>query len=111
MSAPEDEFEMQLRAAKVWDGFVREHRFDPERRYRFDFAHIPSRLAIEIQGGQWGRGRHNRPEGVENDSRKAALAALRGRWVTIPFTPRQVKNLEALEFVELWLRYYGDGAA
>jgi very-short-patch-repair endonuclease len=114
MSAPEDALELELKARKLWDGFQREHRFDETRRFRLDFAHLPSKLGLEIQGGQWGRGKsrgkHNRPEGVENDSRKAALAALKG-WVVIPFTPRQVNNGEAADFVELWLKYYGEKRA
>lgn len=28
-----------------------EWRFAPPRRFRFDFAHLPSKIAIELQGG------------------------------------------------------------
>lgn len=33
-------------------GWRREHEFaKPERRWRFDWAHIPTRVAVEIDGG------------------------------------------------------------
>jgi hypothetical protein len=38
----------------------REFRFHPKRRWRADFAHLPSRSLIEIEGGIWIQGRHNR---------------------------------------------------
>jgi len=44
---------------------VPEFRFNPQRRWRADFAHIESRTLIEIEGGLhiFGGGRHNRPAG------------------------------------------------
>ena len=41
-----------------------EHRFAPGRRLRFDYAHLPSKTAIEIEGLVWfGKGgRHQRAE-------------------------------------------------
>ena len=32
-----------------------EYRFSPPRRYRWDFCHPESKVAIEIQGGVWMR--------------------------------------------------------
>lgn len=34
---------------------VQEHRFHSERRWRFDFAWPPAKVAIEIQGGIYGK--------------------------------------------------------
>ena len=45
MSAAEDLFEFQLRAAKV-QGFEREVRFSPPRRWRFDFANDGKMVAV-----------------------------------------------------------------
>ena len=47
----------------------------PERQYKcvsgrgflFDFAWPEFMVAVEVQGGQWVNGRHNRPEGYEID--------------------------------------------
>lgn len=67
---------------------VREYRFHPTRRWRFDYA-IPSlRIAIEIDGGVWVGGRHNNPTGYLGDLDKFNAAATMG-WVVLKFTPKQ----------------------
>jgi len=60
----------------------REYRFDPVRRWRADFAHLPSRTLIEIEGGIWVWGRHNRSAGFVADMEKYLEAALAG-WSVI----------------------------
>ncbi len=74
-SKPEAKF------AFYWRGLngpelIREHRFHPTRKWRFDFAHLASRVAIEIEGGVWSGGRHTRGAGFVTDCEKynAALA-------------------------------------
>ena len=70
---------LEARFALLWraaNGPVLEKElvFHPGRRWRADFAHIPSRTLIEIEGGIWIQGRHNRAEGFlapENRSRVA----------------------------------------
>lgn len=103
MSHGEDTLEFQLKAAGLWDGFEREVRFDPSRRWRFDFAHRSSMLAVEVEGGMWIRGRHNRAEGYEKDNTKYNKAAILG-WTVLRFTPRQVNTGEALETIEEYLK-------
>jgi hypothetical protein len=56
----------------------REFRFHPTRKWRSDFAHIPSRTLIEIEGGIWISGRHNRGAGFITDIEKYNDAALTG---------------------------------
>lgn len=60
----------------------REYRFHPTRRWRSDFAHLPSRTLLEIEGGIWIRGRHNRAQGFLVDLEKYLEAALSG-WQVI----------------------------
>lgn len=79
-------------------GWVEEHRFHPERRWRFDFARPDIRLAIEIDGGIWTRGRHSRGTGQEKDMEKNNAAVALG-WQILHFTPTQVGNGEAYRFV------------
>jgi len=69
---------------KALDGppLEREFRFDPVRRWRADFAHLPSRTLIEIEGGIWISGRHNRAAGFVADMEKYLEAALAG-WSVI----------------------------
>lgn len=53
---------------------VRELRFYPDRRWRFDFAHEASKVAIEINGGVWSGGRHVRGAGYLRDREKINAA-------------------------------------
>ena len=55
-----------------------EFRFHPQRRWRADFAHVPSRTLIEIEGGIYVQGRHNRAAGFAADIEKYLEAALAG---------------------------------
>jgi very-short-patch-repair endonuclease len=56
----------------------REFRFFPARRWRADFAHQAARVLIEVEGGLYGRGRHNCPEGYAKDVEKYNQASLLG---------------------------------
>lgn len=55
-----------------------EHRFHPERRWRFDFAWPESKVAVECEGGTWIRGRHSRGQGYRNDCEKYNAATSLG---------------------------------
>ena len=37
-----------------------EHKFHDTRRWRFDLAFMDAKLAVEVEGGIWNYGRHNR---------------------------------------------------
>jgi very-short-patch-repair endonuclease len=71
----------------------REHRFDPERRWRFDFAWPSLKIAIEVEGGVWVRGRHVRPAGYLADLEKYNRAVVMG-WRVLRYAPHQLNNLE-----------------
>jgi very-short-patch-repair endonuclease len=66
-----------------------EHRFAPPRRWRFDLAFPDHKLAIEIEGGAFTRGRHTRGAGFIKDMEKYNTATLLG-WRLLRFTPQQV---------------------
>jgi very-short-patch-repair endonuclease len=68
---------------------TREYRFAEPRRWRFDFAWIPQRLAVEVEGGTFVRGRHVRGKGIENDCHKYNAAVVRG-WRVLRFTTDDV---------------------
>jgi very-short-patch-repair endonuclease len=76
-----------------------EFRFWPKRRFRFDFAYPDLLIAIEVEGGQWIQGRHQRPMGFENDMIKYNEAAIRG-WLVLRFTGRMIKSGEAITAIE-----------
>jgi hypothetical protein len=61
-------------------GWVEEHRFHETRRWRFDFAHPASKVAVEIEGGIFIAGRHTRGAGFVGDCEKLNTAQLMG-WI------------------------------
>jgi len=97
-SAPEALLALQLRAAGVV-GWEREFRFAPPRRWRLDFAWPALRVAVEIEGGIWVRGRHTRPTGFLRDAEKYNEAALAG-WTLLRVVPGQIRSGEALQMIE-----------
>ena len=72
----------------------REYRFHHIRRFRFDMAYPDHMLAVEVEGGQYIRGRHQRPAGFALDCTKYNLAALMG-WTVLRFTGEMVKSGQA----------------
>lgn len=95
----ESEFALQLRAAKLTAGLVREHRFHPVRKWRFDFAWPDKKLAVEIEGGHWVGGRHTRGTGFESDCQKYLEAVMMG-WRVLRATGSMVKSGALLNAVD-----------
>jgi very-short-patch-repair endonuclease len=62
---------------------VRQHKFHPERKWRFDFAWPDLKVAVEIHGGGFVRGGHNRGRGMMNDCEKIRAAHAMG-WIVMP---------------------------
>ena len=54
---------------------VAEHRFHPVRKWRMDFAWPEQKLALEIQGGLFVKGRHSRGASMLKDYEKFNAAA------------------------------------
>lgn len=78
---------------------VAQHRFAPPRRWTFDLAWPDRKLAAEVEGGIWVRGRHTRGKGYEKDCEKYNEAALTG-WRVLRFTTGQVKDGAAVTTLE-----------
>lgn len=97
MSQLEDALLWQMQLAKLPAPEL-QHRFAAPRRFRFDFAWPDRMVAVEVQGGQWVQGRHNRPAGYAKDSEKMRLAMDLG-WRVYPFTGDDVKSGLALEHI------------
>lgn len=72
-------------------GFVKEYKFCTGRRWRFDYANIEKKVAIEIEGGIWVNGRHTRGFGYLNDIDKYNMAVLLG-WRLLRFTYDHFNN-------------------
>lgn len=94
-------FAFQLTASKIY--FEREFKFHPTRRWRSDFL-IPRRvplgdLLVEIEGGTWINGGHNRGAHFQSDVEKYNEAGLMG-YLVIRGTSEDVKTGRLLKWVE-----------
>ena len=98
MSIGEETFALHMRAAGI-DGFEREYRFAPPRRWKFDFCDPARMIAVEVEGGHWSGGRHVRGAGFQNDCEKYSTAAVLG-WRVLRFTTDQVKSGMALRMLQ-----------
>lgn len=72
--------------------WTEEHKFDPKRRWRFDYAQIDLKIAIEIEGGVWINGRHTRGSGYLSDMEKYNAAQILG-WRVFRFPPQFVDKM------------------
>lgn len=77
---------------------AREYPFMQGRDFRFDFCFPDDLIAVEIEGGSYTNGRHNRPKGFASDCEKYNLAALMGYRI-FRFTPEMVHSGSAIDFV------------
>lgn len=75
----------------------------PCTRHRFDFAHLDTRTAIEVEGGTFIRGRHNRPVGYGGDCLKYNLAVSL-RWYLFRLDTKMVREdahyLQIIRFIQ-----------
>jgi very-short-patch-repair endonuclease len=94
-------FVYQLRALGLPEP-VREHYFAKPRRWRFDAAWPSLKLAVEIEGGTWVNGRHNRGAGFEADLEKYNHAGLLG-WTVLRFSGTAVRSGDAARTTTLAL--------
>jgi len=98
-SDAEEALAFQMRAVGTLPSPEREWVFAHPRRWRFDFAFLIERVAVEVEGGSWVAGRHTRPEGFASDIEKYNEAAIRG-WSVIRVTPKMVESGDALSVIE-----------
>jgi len=61
------------------------------------------KVAVEIDGGIYNRGRHVRGSGFERDAEKRNAAVMAG-WRALHFTPRHVKSGLAVQAIESLMR-------
>lgn len=84
---------------RICKGWIEEYKFHPSRRWRFDFCHPDKKIAVEINGGVWAYGRHNRAASYIKDMEKLNAAQMQG-WRVFQYTPQQagemLKDMEAL---------------
>jgi len=92
---PQKRSQLEIRFLNLWKKMsgpklVEEFQFHPERKWRFDFADLDTKTAIEIEGGVWNQSRHTRPAGFIKDCEKYntgtllgwKIFRLPGHWIT-----------------------------
>lgn len=77
---------------------VGQHRFAPGRQYRFDRCWPEQKVAAEVQGGIWNRGRHARGSGIAAECVKLSIAAATG-WRVLPLTDAMIEDGSAVELI------------
>jgi hypothetical protein len=76
-----------------------QYHFHPERKWRFDFSWPDhGKVAVEIQGGSFVQGGHNRGAQQAKDYEKQNAAVLLG-WRVLHFNTKQMGNI--IEVVDL----------
>lgn len=78
---------------------VKEYRFHPTRRWRFDYAIPEHKIALEVEGGVWSQGRHTRPQGFLGDIEKYNTAGLMG-WRVFRTTPENLYKTATLKLIK-----------
>lgn len=78
---------------------VKEYRFHPVRKWRFDYAIIEHKIALEVEGGVWTGGRHTSPQGFLGDIEKYNTATLMG-WRVFRVTPDDLYKTATLNLIK-----------
>ena len=80
---------------------IKEHKFHNERMWRFDYAILELMLAIEVEGGVFGNGRHVRGKGFVRDMEKYNMAAILG-WKLIRLLPSELMTMKTINIITLF---------
>lgn len=82
---PEAIKQMNLILAAEGKPFEREYKFHPKRKWRFDFAILDKKIAIEFEGIMSKKSRHTTAKGYTGDCDKYNEAQKLG-WVVLRYT-------------------------
>jgi len=85
----ERSFAFALKAVGI--EMIQQYKFHPTRRWKMDFADPVSLVAVELDGGEFSNGAHNRGARMANDYEKRNAAIELG-WVVFQLTGAMVKN-------------------
>ena len=78
---------------------ILEYKFAfPERKWAMDYAWPAQKVALEVEGGVWTKGRHTRGTGFLRDMEKYNRATLLG-WRVVRCTPDTLVSVETLDML------------
>lgn len=97
---PTSDFFTLLIKSQLGLDVILEHKFHETRRWRFDYAILEYKIAIEKDGGVWmkGGGAHSRPQNILRDMEKLTQASVLG-WTVIRRTPNQINSSETIDLI------------
>ena len=78
---------------------VKEFKFHPVMKWRFDYAVPEHKIALEVEGGVWTGGRHTSPKGFLGDIEKYNTATLMG-WRVFRTTPDDLYKKKTLDLMK-----------
>ena len=78
---------------------VKEFKFHPVRKWRFDYAIPEHKIALEVEGGVWTGGRHTSPKGFLGDIEKYNTATLMG-WRVFRTTPEDLYKTATIKLIK-----------
>ena len=91
-----------------------QYTFHPGRKWAFDYAWPSLKVAVEIHGGAWVRGKHNRAAGMAKDHEKSNEAQRQG-WIVLAFNTdalsSRAKLQEVVRYVATILQERADAQA
>lgn len=97
---PEREYRFAAEASGGTGTGVRKRLKDAGLKdWRFDFAWPDLMLAVEVEGGGWANGRHNRGKGFHEDLKKYQEAQRLG-WTIYRTAGELIKNGEAVQTIK-----------
>ena len=82
---------------------IPEYRFAAPRRWRMDYAWLDAKVALEVQGGIWTRGRHSRPAALLKEWEKLNTAASMG-WRFLYCQPADLLKPETINAIRAALQ-------
>lgn len=74
------------------EGWMYEHKFDSERKFKFDYANLRLKIAIEIEGGIYTGTGHAKTGRYLKDMEKYNMAAIKG-WIILRYAHGQEKKI------------------
>ena len=85
-----NDIRIMLQLARIQ--FVEEHTFHSTRKWRFDFAILEHKIAIEYEGIHSEKSRHTTRSGYAKDAEKYREAAKLG-WMVLRYTAKDYKSV------------------
>lgn len=92
------EFERYLKRYRYMKEVMFSTIMPTSRRFRADYYLPDKKMIIELNGGKWTVGRHQRGDGYERDLQKSNIANING-FIYLQFTYDQLSRLEYRDFI------------